>query len=109
VETFQPTQRLTRNGDDISVANLNRRRPRIRARLPLVANAGGMARQRACIGPPRIEQGKCCWMHNASDGENPHLRPIGLRTEGRGRNADSATKAPSRHEDEKRHVQGRDV
>ena len=44
--------------DDISVANLNRRRPRIRARLPLVTKAGRMARQRAGIGPPRIEQGK---------------------------------------------------
>jgi hypothetical protein len=75
VETFQPTRRPTRKGDDISVANLNRRRPRIRARLPLVANAGRMARQRACIGPPRIEQGKCCWMHNASDGENPIWNP----------------------------------
>ena len=65
--TFQPTHRPTRAGDDISVANLNRRRPRSRPRLPLVTKAGRMARRRACIGPPRIEQGKCCWMHNASD------------------------------------------
>jgi hypothetical protein len=70
VKTFPPTHRLKLDGDDISVANLNRRRPRIRARLPLVTKAGRMARQRACIGPPRIEQGKCCWMRNASDGEN---------------------------------------
>jgi hypothetical protein len=51
VETFQPTQRPTRNGDDISVAN---------SKVGRSANAGRMAGQRACIGPGRIERLTMC-------------------------------------------------
>ena len=51
VETFQPAHRPTRDGDNIRVANLNRRRPRIRPRLPLVPRPAGWPVRNGLAGP----------------------------------------------------------